>query len=263
MAPPQLVANYERLKAAFGSPHADQKSIGQLLLQLKIALTEARLLIPGSNSSLEDLVITRDVLEMGAFWSVRNKDIPAFDRYFSQLQTFYLDFRSQLPPSPREYPLIGLNLIRLLTQNRIGDFHTTLETLPPNILGENPFIQHPVHLERWLMEGSYNKVWQEREAAPSEEYKFFVDSLMETIRREIASCEEKAYDSLPLSDAMNLLFFTKPSDLMIFAQERGWNVDPTTQAIHFARKAEETIEIPKEKIIINSLAYAKELEQIV
>jgi len=29
------------------------------------------------------------------------------------------------------------------------------------------------------------------------------------------------------------------------------------------RKTEEKIEIPKEKIILNSLAYAKELEQIV
>jgi hypothetical protein len=42
---------------------------------------------------------------------------------------------------------------------------------------------------------------------------------LEDGRREIASCEEKAYDSLPLSDAMNLLFFTKQSDLMVFAQE--------------------------------------------
>jgi 26S proteasome regulatory subunit N12 len=103
------------------------------------------------------------------------------------------EFSDQLPPSPREYPLIGLNLIRLLTQNRIGDFHTTLETLPPNVLGENPFIQHPVHLERWLMEGSYNKVWQEREAAPSEEYKFFVDSLMETIRCVLQPFQYRAY----------------------------------------------------------------------
>lgn len=34
-----------------------------------------------------------DILEIGAFWSVRSKDIPSFDRYFSQLQTFYTDYR--------------------------------------------------------------------------------------------------------------------------------------------------------------------------
>ena len=32
------------------------------------------------------------------------------------------------------------------------------------------------------MEGSYSKVWNAREEAPAEEYKFFVDSLMGTIR---------------------------------------------------------------------------------
>ena len=32
------------------------------------------------------------------------------------------------------------------------------------------------------MEGSYSKVWNARLEAPAEEYKFFVDSLMGTIR---------------------------------------------------------------------------------
>lgn len=36
------------------------------------------------------------------------------------------------------------------------------------------------------MEGSYSKVWNAREQAPAEEFKFFVDSLMGTIR-----CVEK------------------------------------------------------------------------
>jgi hypothetical protein len=90
---------------------------------------------------------------------------------------------SILPPSPREYPILGLNLIRLLTLNRIADFHTLLESLPSkDLLHENKFIRHPVDLERRLMEGSYSKVWNARDEAPAEEYKFFVDSLMGTIR---------------------------------------------------------------------------------
>ena len=38
-------------------------------------------------------------------------------------------------------------------------------------------------------------------------------------RNEIASCEEAAYDSLPLKDAATLLFFTSQSELMNFAQQ--------------------------------------------
>lgn len=146
-----------------------------------------------------------DILEIGAIWSIRSRDEPSFDRYFSQLQTFYNDYRyvllpvhlsasshsvsSYLPPSKREFPIRGLNLIRLLTQNRIADFHTTLESLPlpADAIGDNPYISHPVNLERWLMEGSYSKVWNARAEAPAEEYKYFVDSLIGTIRYAVLS----------------------------------------------------------------------------
>lgn len=98
------------------------------------------------------------------------------------------------------------------------------------------------------MEGSYSKVWSAREEAPAEEYKFFVDSLMGTIRfvvfwnfevhafivftcygsprNEIASCEETAYDSLPISEAAQLLFFKSSHDLIRFAQGVGTKFHP-------------------------------------
>lgn len=104
-------------------------------------------------------------------------------RLFLRTQGLTQHFSTILPPSPRQHAVQGLNLIRLLTQNRIADFHTTLESLPADVLSSsNEFITHPVNLERWLMEGSYSKVWNAREEAPAEEYKFFVDSLMGTIR---------------------------------------------------------------------------------
>jgi len=132
------------------------------------------------------------------------------------------------------------------------------------------------------MEGSYSKVWSGREKAPAEEYRFFVDSLMGTIRyvrftdvahihgetdafdrNEIASCEEAAYDSIPLKDAATLLFFTNRSDLISYAQQRGWQISLVDEKIVFARKGEEKTDIPKAKLIINNLSYARELEQIV
>ncbi|KAL6309747.1 proteasome 26S subunit [Sparassis latifolia] len=265
MANIQLAQLYKDLQQSFNARPCDLRKCGILLAQLKIGLVETGLLIPHGDVNLDDLVVARDILEIGAFWSIRSKDIPSFDRYFSQLLTFYNDYSSQLPPSPREYPIRGLNLIRLLTQNRIADFHTTLESLPlpADSLTQNPYIRHPVNLERWLMEGSYSKVWNAREEAPAEEYKFFVDSLMGTIRNEIASCEEAAYESLPLKDAATLLFFPSQSELFAFAQQRGWEVSLSTGIITFKKKGEEKFEIPKEKLITADLAYARELEQIV
>ncbi|KAK7470815.1 regulatory particle non-ATPase [Stygiomarasmius scandens] len=258
-----LKALYDDLQRSFNAN--DLKKCGTLLSQLKIGLIEAGLLIPQGDPSLDDLIIARDILEIGAIWSIRTRDVPSFDRYFSQLQTFYTDYSSLLPPSKREYPIRGLNLVRLLTQNRIADFHTTLESLPlpADAIADNPYISHPVNLERWLMEGSYSKVWNAREEAPVEEYKFFVDSLMGTIRNEIASCEEAAYESLPLKDATTLLFFNNQSEMLTFAKQRGWQVDLSTSTVIFAKKGEENMEVPKEKLIAASLAYARELEQIV
>jgi len=262
---PDLKSLYESLQRAFYATPSDYKACSSILSQLKLGLIEAGLLIPQGNPDPNDLIVARDILEIGALSSIRSKDVPSFDRYFAQLQTFYTDFRS-LPgfmPSKREYTLRGLNLIRLLTQNRIADFHTTLESLPTEVIAENPFIKHPANLERWLMEGSYSKVWNAREEAPAEEYKIFIDSLMGTIRNEIASCEEAAYESLPIKDAATLLFFNNQTDLSRFAQERGWQIDLTGGLLRFSQKGEETQEIPKQKLIAASLMYARELEQIV
>jgi 26S proteasome regulatory subunit N12 len=44
-------------------------------------------------SSKEELVIARDVLEIGAFWSIARRDIPSFERYMAQLKCYYLDFK--------------------------------------------------------------------------------------------------------------------------------------------------------------------------
>ena len=74
---------------------------------------------PPQSDNISELTTARSILEIGAFVSVRTHHIPSFDRYLSQLSTFYTDLPALLPPSPREAPLRGLNLIRLLTQNRI------------------------------------------------------------------------------------------------------------------------------------------------
>ena len=45
-----------------------------------------------------------------------------------------------------------------LSQNRVAEFHTELERLPAKEVQNNVYIKHPVSLEQYIMEGSYNKV---------------------------------------------------------------------------------------------------------
>ena len=41
----------------------------------------------------------------------------------------------------------------------MAEFHTELERLPSKEVQENVYIKHPVSLEQYIMEGSYNKVF--------------------------------------------------------------------------------------------------------
>lgn len=44
------------------------------------------------------------------------------------------------------YPLLGLNLLRLLAQNRISEFHTQLELIDAEQIHSNIYIRHPVQV---------------------------------------------------------------------------------------------------------------------
>ena len=105
----------------------------------------------------EELLLAREILESGALLSIRQMDIPAFERYVAQLKVYYSD-ASFLPPSPKQFPILGLNLLRLLAQNRIAEFHTELELIPTELQHANIYIKYPAQLEQHIMEGSYHKV---------------------------------------------------------------------------------------------------------
>ena len=54
-------------------------------------------------------------------------DVPAFERYVTQLKTYYVDYQTFLPKSTRTQAVQGLYLLHLLSVDRIGEFHTELE----------------------------------------------------------------------------------------------------------------------------------------
>ncbi|KAI8804648.1 COP9 signalosome [Cladochytrium replicatum] len=248
------------LRKELANPKADLRKCESALTRIKILLVKQSALQPVVDHSykIESSVIARDSLELGALWAAKDHNIPAFERYILQLKAYYADRR--LPPSPQMLRLLGLNLLRLLAQNRISEFHTELEQIDAEEIN-SVYIKHPVEIEQSLMEGSYNKVWKNRSNVPAEEYLFFIDILMKTIRHEIASCSEKAYSSLPISDAATLLYITSQEDLLSFVKERNWLADQ--QKVFFTEEDSKAHEIPAGKIIRQTLNYARDLERIV
>ncbi|GCC18017.1 hypothetical protein chiPu_0021615 [Chiloscyllium punctatum] len=93
--------------------------------------------------------------------------------------------RDELPESAYKHQLLGLNLLFLLSQNRVAEFHTELERLPARDIQTNVYIKHPVSLEQVRVvgvAGVYNKVFLAKGNIPAESYTFFIDILLDTIR---------------------------------------------------------------------------------
>ena len=95
----------------------------------------------------------------------------------------------------------------------------------------------------------------------------YMQVLIGTIRSEIASCSEKAYPSLPIANAKNLLFLESEGSVVEFAQQRGWAVKDGR--IYFPLQQGEEMRNEKEilvasgMLIENTIGYARELETIV
>ncbi|KAJ1727658.1 regulatory particle non-ATPase, partial [Coemansia biformis] len=256
-------ARYEQARAALSSPNPNLEALKPQLSQLKVGLVQLAMQSSQAGSDPTFMALQRNVTELGAEFSIKTGDIAAFERYLAQLEPFYFGDRMGLGESKVMYPLIGLNLLRMLSENLIADFHTMLERIDLEQLQTNPFIVHPVKLEQALMEGSYKKVWQARSEVPTPEYVFFMDILMSTIRNEVASCVEKSYASLPFDDAKSVLFFSNLDGLLKFANERQWTVSPAEKRITFQTAAEDARAFQGESIMKQTLAYARELERIV
>lgn len=189
----------------------------------------------------------------------------SFGRHVAQAKTYYVDYAGAIKPSSRQNLILGLNLIRLMSENRIPEFHTELELIPPSARSDK-FIDYALRLEHYLMEGSYSKIRDEKDAMPDPVFAHFVDGLMVGVRTEIAACCERAYERLKLESISKMLYFDTDEDFMRFCESRQWKFDHCDDEIVFDYNTEEVNQmdkVPSRTLINRSLVYATELEQII
>lgn len=258
---------YQNLKTEWAKKPRKLDKCGELLNKIKIALTQLSFL-PSNNTQVnqKELILARDVLEIGAQWAVAVKDVKAFERYMSQLKCYYFDYKSCLPESAFVYQLLGLNLLFLLSQNRVAEFHTELERLPVDAIRADPYIRHPLALEQYLMEGSYNKIFLAKDNVPAESYTLFMDTLLDTVRGEIAACIEKAYQSIPCAEAARRLNLASQQAVLDYGTKRNW-VLGNDNCYHF-NSLEDTNAagagvLPSSELAGQTIEYARHLEMIV
>ena len=233
-------------------------------LKVSMAATMADFLVGGEEEEASSsAMLARNVLEIGAQHAIAVRDVVAFERFMAQLKTYYERDAS----SAYRFELLGLNLMCLLAQNRIADFHAELERLPHETLTSNAYIRCPVRLEQFIMEGSYNKVLMMKDNVPAESYAFFIDMLLRTIRDEIASCVEKAYESVSVKECAKMLQLEPKAAAKFIAARKGWSVGKD-QVIRFedvegAENHKINEEVPTEELAKMAITYAREMEQIV
>eukprot|EP01089_Gocevia_fonbrunei_P007112 TRINITY_DN18153_c0_g1_i1.p1 TRINITY_DN18153_c0_g1~~TRINITY_DN18153_c0_g1_i1.p1 ORF type:complete len:239 (-),score=54.44 TRINITY_DN18153_c0_g1_i1:27-719(-) len=230
-------------------------------------MTNFSFLLPSQANNpkgIKEILLAREILENCILLAVKQHDIQAFERHIAQLKTYYFDAAGQktnLPESQRQYTILGLNLLRLLALHKIADFHTELELIPLE-MHDNIFIRHPIQLEQYIMEGSYNKVFEAAGDVPAESYIYFIEYLInQRLKDAIAESCESAYEHLSINNAKQLLHIDNNEALIKYAKERGWNVNG--DSISFGTEEEEKKEIPSTKLVLQTLGYAKELERIV
>ncbi|KAF4591471.1 26S proteasome non-ATPase regulatory subunit 8 [Ophiocordyceps camponoti-floridani] len=258
------------------SPSMNYPEANRLLSQAKLAILQLKALTPTPSVSSHLLALARETYEQGALFAIRARQPEAFTRYVQQLQPFYELPSARLPPNLAERNKItGLSLLLLLTQGRYAEFHSELESLanrdgggsPGDVEGDS-YLGYPIRLERWLMEGSYDRVWKAMKSSevPCDEYSVFSEILKNQIRSEIAASSERAYLSIPLSSTKSLLFLDSEGEVIQFAKHRGWAVRNGHIFFPEAADTDEDGGLSKDfsqMIIENTLGYARELETIV
>lgn len=255
---------FSQLHSEFSTGKAD--ACLPLLAQLKVLLIQFPSLPPAgldSNTSSQERELARKIFEIAVLLSVQTNDTQSFQRHMAQLKPYYSE-PSNADGTEMRRTMNGLNLMFLLVENRLAEFHSELELLSDEERACAQ-ISFAINLERWLMVGSYNNVVTAKSSLPNQHYGFFMELLLDTVRESIAECSEVAYKSLSVSAAREMMMFTDDQRFQEFIADShadSWVVSDGRINFEVA-KGKKSQEIPSMRLISETLSYATEMERIV
>lgn len=247
----------------------------ETLAELKILLLESESECTSKEQdALQFQQISSQVLELGILLSAAEGDLDSFGRNMAQWKPYCAAVPHASATSSRKCHVLGLNLMYLLVDNRLSEFHAELELLTEQE-AMDPLISFPIELERQLMVGLYDKVLTTTVPHPS--FQFFIDSLLLTVRDGIADCMEVAYSTMKLQDAAKLMRYEDAPEQQVLEYIRESRDDWIIQQPQQQPQDKDTLilfqppttsvgnasDIPSMQWIAQSLTYATEMERIV
>lgn len=254
----------------------------RLLPAIKMELIKHNLLVPVPSNSktpdqLNDLKISERILEIGALLSLLSHNYAGFENFFASLRPFYTStvLHGKSETNSDATKIIALYLLYLLSQGLISKFHVELETIYNSSLfnvDKDKYLNYPIDLERNLMEGNYIKIWkllQHEDSLPCKEFHLFTQTLINTLRYEIAKSIEKSNDSIPVSNCRTLLYFPQEQSDRAFEEALKQDLEVEdwefkNGIIYFNNKASQSATTTDNtSVISNVLNYAEQIESIV
>lgn len=229
----------------------------------KSALAEIKILMLDFTGTEEQVTIAKSALELGVLLSVADQDLDAFARNVAQIKSYYMASTASTESSQR-FLILGLNLMYLLVENNLSEFHSELELLT-SVEASTPYISFPINLERQLMVGSYDEVLNAGSHVPDPSYTFFMDNLLQTVRDSIADCVEVSYKTMKIEDAVSMMKFDSKEDLLEYVQEfrDDWILQGGELCFQPPEVGAKASDIPSKQLMAQTLSYATELERIV
>eukprot|EP00484_Ammonia_sp_Unknown_P023899 CAMPEP_0197037526 /NCGR_PEP_ID=MMETSP1384-20130603/14714_1 /TAXON_ID=29189 /ORGANISM="Ammonia sp." /LENGTH=254 /DNA_ID=CAMNT_0042467839 /DNA_START=49 /DNA_END=813 /DNA_ORIENTATION=+ len=212
-------------------------------------------------NTAQDLQAAMEGLEIGAQIAINTRDLQMFDRVITQLKQYYLMENIGKLSKQRQH-LMGLYLMYLLTENRLGDFHVEIELLSFADL-DSEFIKFPMEIEQSMMEGSYQKIIDAKSKPPNKTYTILLNKLSETVRSEISKSLQAVHSKMPLKDALGMLSLNDVDTLKqhIKSNDLNWSIDG--QTLHFTPQEQQSQQLEAAETARDMLEFTSNIETIV
>jgi len=220
-----------------------------------------------SANATAERIYARDVYEYAVVLSIYSGDKAEFQKYLSMLRPYYTGFGAEISESENKYMIIGLNLLYLIVENRLSEYHCELELITDE-RKQHPAIHFCTQLEQRLMAGAHDAVMAAASQPPVELYTFLLKGLLETVRVNIGECAEASYRMLSLAAAKNILMFQTEAEAQSFVSQHyphwEWSARDNAYCLKSsAGKLDSTSDVSSVPLICQSLSYATELDRIV
>ncbi|BFU18515.1 proteasome regulatory subunit, putative [Entamoeba histolytica HM-1:IMSS-B] len=160
------------------------------------------------------------------------------------------------------YDSIALQLLTLLAQNSLAEFHIQIESLQQEAHYNNN-IKQVISMEQFFIEGRYNRVLEGVQSLQLGDISSLLPLLKQTLVEAVAATIETAYHILPIDYTKKVLMISNDSEFNEVVANHQWKIEGNQIIFELPKvdkKKEETLSSFEN--ISDSLSLIKEMDEM-